>query len=269
VVLHGGSGRRQQADGLLALLPQACDVVVPDLRGHGESSHTPGRYRLEDFAGDVASLCDALFDGEPAIIYGHSLGGQVALVLAAERPDLARAVIIGDAPLSLGSLQRATAGWHQVAVTWRALAASGQRAADIAAALEEMQVPAMDGSDELRPAREVFGAGNPYFAELGVCLAAHDPAFLDEVVLARFASTHRSLEASLVTRFKAPVLLIRADPAAGGPLPASEVHQAQQLRPDAQAVITPGVSHALHLQDPAALAAVISPFIAPLITGPR
>ena len=89
VVLHGGSGRRQQADGLPALLPQACDVVVPDLRGHGESSHTPGRYRLEDFAGDVASLCDALFDGEPAIIYGHSLGGQVALGRAGASVEVA------------------------------------------------------------------------------------------------------------------------------------------------------------------------------------
>jgi pimeloyl-ACP methyl ester carboxylesterase len=84
IVLHGGSGRRQQVDGLLALLPEACDVVAPDLRGHGESAHTPGRYHLENFAADVASLCDLLFGGEAAIIYGHSFGGQVALVLAGQ-----------------------------------------------------------------------------------------------------------------------------------------------------------------------------------------
>jgi len=265
VVLHGGSGRRQQVDGLLTLLPEACDVVAPDLRGHGESSHTPGRYRLEDFAADVASLCDLLFGGEPAVIYGHSLGGQIALVLAGARPDLARAVIIGDTPLSLGSLQRATAASHQMVATWRALAASGQSAEDIAVSLEDMRVPATDGSGDLRPAREVFGAGHPYFAELGACLATHDPAFLDEVVLAQFADTHRSFGASLLTRFRAPVLLVRADPDAGGMLSASEADQARRLRPGIQAVMLPGVSHGLHLHDPTALAAVITPFIEPLI----
>jgi pimeloyl-ACP methyl ester carboxylesterase len=45
VVLHGGSARRQQTAALLAFLPRVCDVVAPDLRGHGESSHTPGHYR--------------------------------------------------------------------------------------------------------------------------------------------------------------------------------------------------------------------------------
>jgi pimeloyl-ACP methyl ester carboxylesterase len=169
-------------------------------------------YRLEDLAADVASLCDSVFGGEPAIICGHSLGGQVALVLAAERPDLPRAVIIGDTPLSLGTLQQATDASRQVATTWRALAASRKSTEDIAAELEEMSVPAMDGSGHMRPAREVFGAGHPYLIELSACLAAHDPALLDEVVLARFASTRRSLDASLLCGFEAPVLLVRADP---------------------------------------------------------
>ena len=39
---------------------------------------------VQDFAADVAYLCDVLFAGEPAIIYGHSFGGQVALVLAGQ-----------------------------------------------------------------------------------------------------------------------------------------------------------------------------------------
>ena len=268
VVLHGGSGRRQHSAALLPLLPEECDVVTPDLRGHGESSHTPGHYSLEYFAADVASLCESVFCGEPAIIYGHSFGGQVALVLAAERPDLARAVIIGDTPLSLSTLQQATTRYREVVVTWRALAASGKNTDAILAALEEMNVPAMDGSGEMRPAREVFEAGDPYLSELSACLAAHDPAFLDEVVLARFATTHRSLDAALLSRFEAPVLLVRADPAAGGLLSASEARHAQALRQDVDVAILPGVSHGLHLQDPAALAAVINRFVQPLIARP-
>ncbi len=266
VVLHGGSGRRQHSAALLPLLPEECDVVTPDLRGHGESSHTPGHYSLEYFAADIASLCEAVFCGAPAIIYGHSFGGQVALVLAAERPDLVRAVIIGDTPLSLSTLQHATDANREIVVGWRDLAALGKNIDVISAALEKMNVPAMDGSGGMRPAREVYRAGDSYLGELSACLAAHDPAFLDEVVLPRFALTHRSLDANLLSRFDAPVLLVRADPAAGGLLSASEAQQAQALRQNVDAVVIPGVSHGLHLQDPAALAAVINRFVQPLIT---
>ena len=65
-------------------------VYAPDLRGHGASSWTPGRYRLWDYAADMVSLLERVI-GEPAVIVGHSLGGEVAIIVASERPDLVRA----------------------------------------------------------------------------------------------------------------------------------------------------------------------------------
>jgi pimeloyl-ACP methyl ester carboxylesterase len=57
------------------------------------------------------------------------------------------------------------------------------------------------------------------------------------------------------------VLLLRADPAAGGLLTEEEAREARQMRQDVEVAVVPGVSHALHVQDPAAVAAVINPFI--------
>jgi magnesium chelatase accessory protein len=261
VVLHGGSARRQQTAALLAFLPQVCDVVAPDLRGHGESSHTPGHYRLEDFAADIASLCDSVFGGAPVVIYGHSLGGQVALVLAAERPGLVRGIIAGDTPLSLATLQHATEPGRPFVTSWRDLAASNKSAEEMLASLEEMRMPVTGSPGETRPAREVLGPGHPYLVELAASLATHDPAFLEEAVLPRFTTTHRSLDPRLLLRFQAPVLLLRVDPAAGGLLTEEEARGARQMRQDVEVAVVPGVSHALHVQDPAAVAAVINPFI--------
>jgi hypothetical protein len=44
-----------------------------------------------------------LFDqpDEPAVVYGHSLGGEVGVMLAAQHPELVCALIVGDAPLSI------------------------------------------------------------------------------------------------------------------------------------------------------------------------
>lgn len=52
----------------------------------------PGQYALEDMAGDLAALIDAL-DLGPAHIVGASMGGMIAQVLAAERPEQVRSLV--------------------------------------------------------------------------------------------------------------------------------------------------------------------------------
>ncbi len=37
---------------------------------------------------------------KPTVVFGHSLGGRVALKLAAERPELVKAIILGDSSLN-------------------------------------------------------------------------------------------------------------------------------------------------------------------------
>ena len=46
LALHGGSARWQAYEALLEPLALRWHVYAPDLRGHGASSWTPGRYRL-------------------------------------------------------------------------------------------------------------------------------------------------------------------------------------------------------------------------------
>jgi 3-oxoadipate enol-lactonase len=53
-------------------------VIVPDLRGYGESTVVPGRTPLPVFAADVAALLDAL-GVERFVLGGLSMGGQIAM----------------------------------------------------------------------------------------------------------------------------------------------------------------------------------------------
>src|SRR5213593_124997 len=83
VFLHGsGVSARYWTDQLRALAGTA-RVLALDLPGHGESEDaaTPD---LAHYADVTAALIDAL-GGWPAIAIGHSLGGAVALALAARR----------------------------------------------------------------------------------------------------------------------------------------------------------------------------------------
>ena len=82
------------------LLAQELDrpVVAPDLRGRGRSNRLPGPVGLVAHADDCAALLRAVTD-EPVVVAGHSMGGFVAVVLAARHPDLVRALVLVDGGL--------------------------------------------------------------------------------------------------------------------------------------------------------------------------
>lgn len=72
-------------------------IVLMDLPGHGHSSHsTSGNYALTDAAFDVLSAIHALRLEDPVLL-GHSLGGNVAMIVASSLP--CRGLVILDNPL--------------------------------------------------------------------------------------------------------------------------------------------------------------------------
>ena len=85
-------------------------VVAIDLRGHGDSDAPAQRYTIDGLADDVRWICERL-GIERTVVVGHSLGGLVALELAAGRPDLVRgAGLIDSVLLAGGNRQAAVAG---------------------------------------------------------------------------------------------------------------------------------------------------------------
>jgi len=53
-------------------------VIIPDLRGYGETSVVPGLVTLDVFAADLAALLDHL-ECDVVVICGLSMGGQIVM----------------------------------------------------------------------------------------------------------------------------------------------------------------------------------------------
>lgn len=99
VLLHGLAARWQLFMPLIPALSQEWHIYALDFRGHGSSSHdVAGHYRLDDYLSDTLAFLTAVVK-EPAVLYGHSLGGWVAMRIAAEHPEMVRAIIVGDSAL--------------------------------------------------------------------------------------------------------------------------------------------------------------------------
>jgi 3-oxoadipate enol-lactonase len=103
VLLHGYPLDHHLWDDVAPLLEGQFDLILPDLRGFGESSTVDAFYTMEDIASDIAGLLDFLGIQKTAIA-GHSMGGYVALAFASLYPErvtglgLVSSQVLADTP---------------------------------------------------------------------------------------------------------------------------------------------------------------------------
>ncbi|ANN59893.1 alpha/beta hydrolase [Mesorhizobium loti NZP2037] len=67
-------------------------LIMPDLRGHGDSPAGKG-FGITDFADDIAALIRHLHLDQPVVV-GHSLGAMVAFALAARHRELIAGMVV-------------------------------------------------------------------------------------------------------------------------------------------------------------------------------
>ena len=89
VLLHGFPLDRRVWDEIVPLLEDTFDLIIPDLRGFGDSTTVDSFYTLEDYASDIAGLLDHL-GIQKAAIAGHSMGGYIALAFVRLFPERVR-----------------------------------------------------------------------------------------------------------------------------------------------------------------------------------
>lgn len=257
VILHGGAVSWRYGDAFIDLLTARWHVFAPDLRGHGQSGRVPGRYHLADYAEDIVAFLTGVVR-EPAVVYGHSLGGEVAVMVAAHHPGLVRAVVVGDVPFSAENHPTEEPGHRAMNELWYRLA--GGRTEEIADGLREMRVSVPGTSATVR-AGDAFGEENPWFAFQASNLSLLDPGVLaavlegPEVMLAGYDPE------VLLPGISCPVLILQADPAAGGLLSDGEVEKGLRLLPRATHVRLDGIGHELHGRHAERILEAITPFL--------
>jgi 3-oxoadipate enol-lactonase len=86
VLLHGFPLDHHLWDDVVPMLEDTFELIIPDLRGFGESETVDTPYTMDNYASDIAGLLDQLHIQKAAIV-GHSMGGYVALAFARLYPE--------------------------------------------------------------------------------------------------------------------------------------------------------------------------------------
>jgi pimeloyl-ACP methyl ester carboxylesterase len=97
LLLHGWPGDRTDYRAVVPLVSRSADVIVPDLRGFGESDKHPAeparQYNAAAQARSIAGLIGELGLGQ-VVLAGYDIGSRIAQAVARDHPDLVRALVI-------------------------------------------------------------------------------------------------------------------------------------------------------------------------------
>ncbi|RMI31373.1 alpha/beta fold hydrolase [Nocardia stercoris] len=166
LVIPGGGGDANAADGMAEVLREHFTVVAFDARGYSRSALDPGAPQDQHVAvqsDDAFRLLTHLTD-DPAFVYGGSHGAIVGLDLLARHPDRVRALVAHEPPcfavLPDAAEHRAMIDEvHRLFHTEGLLAAAGRFLAAIDGAIKPGPEPAeLSVREEQRRARSAANA---------------------------------------------------------------------------------------------------------------
>jgi pimeloyl-ACP methyl ester carboxylesterase len=253
VLLHG-IGRSWRD--FLPVLPafEKWHIYALDLRGHGKSGRVPNTYRSGDYAADVIAFLKKNIHG-PAVIFGHSLGGIVAMRAAADAPEHVKAIIVGDSVLSRDTLahsmyQELFSGLHKIVIGGGSVAEKARRLAKL-----EILVP---GLPEPVPIGDLPGNESD-LEEWANCLHLLDPTAIQSTVEGR---TLTDFDADrMLGKIRCPVLILQANPELGGLMSDTAVEKVRAQAGQVEVVRFRLLGHALHLQRAQPVIDAISSFL--------
>lgn len=147
--LHHFGGSRRSWTGVINRLSGRHRCIAPDLPGFGTAAQRPGPFTTAATAGWIMALIDDLGISDYRIV-GHSMGGKIALAVAARRPRGLRGLVLlassPPTPEPIPEPHRA-----QLLASW------GDRAA-LAAVVEKISVRPLSRSDRERQVADMLTA---------------------------------------------------------------------------------------------------------------
>jgi pimeloyl-ACP methyl ester carboxylesterase len=250
LLLHGVGDHSRVFDPLLERLPVGLRGLAVDLRGHGDSAwSSTSDYSRASFRNDLEQVIAEL-PGERVVLVGHSLGGALALELAAAHPER----IAGLCLLDIGpaveppAIQRLETGLAEDAREYADLD-------DYTASLGQRYWLA-EGRALARFARHAVRR-----AESGRLVPKLDPAARN--VLRERCDGQPGW--AQLRRVACPVLVVRA--VGSAVLSRAVAQRMVEALPDGRLCEIPRAGHALLLDNPQVVSGVVAEFLCSLLGG--
>jgi len=240
VILHGITGSHAAFLPLLPALAECAHVYLPDLRGHNLSGHTPGAYQVQDYGADIVAFVQKVV-GRPAILAGHSMGGIIAMCVAAQAPEWVRGVFLEDPPLYITGLACLRETWFYGVFT--ALREQLRQHHAHGGALEDLIGPV--GQWPANAQQTMLEVAGPEAVRLKATeLHRMDPSVMDVALAGGFLGSYEP--DALLAQLRCPVHLLAGEVPYGGAMSADDVQRFVAHVPHAAHTVFEGAGHMIH-----------------------
>lgn len=255
VFLHGLARNWQD---FLPLIPGLSDrhhIYALDLRGHGKSHRVAGGYTTAGYTSDIVNFLERTV-GRPAVLFGHSLGGMIAMRIASQHPALVRALILGDTMLARETFSSSM--YFSFFQTLHSLLLARVSVGDLARrlALAKIRVPGLDHPIAIG---DLPGYNHASLLKWASCLNQVDPGAL---AMALDGSAYADYDADTwMRRIFCPTFLLQANPELGALMSESDVTGAMKILKRPTLKQFPLLGHALHQQGPASILQAVTSYL--------
>jgi pimeloyl-ACP methyl ester carboxylesterase len=255
VLLHGLGRRWQVFLPLIPALSLRWHIFAPDLRGHGKSSRVLHGYQGPRYAEDVTQLLRARVS-EPAIVFGHSLGGNVAMWIGSHSPELVRGLILGDNMIIVRRLRNPM--YTALFSGLRELAKQGGSVEQIAEGIGRIVLPVPGGNESVH-IHDLPGNDEAYLRSWARCVQQADPETYEMML---DGSSLEGWNGETVLRgIGCATLLLQGSPELGGLMSDADVALATRLLPHHAHVKFRNLGHALFIQQPEPVLRAVTNFL--------
>lgn len=255
VLLHGVLRGWQDWSVLLPSLSCRSQVYALDFRGHGQSARTPGQYRVTDYIVDAQEFIEMMCPTPPVVI-GHSLGAMVALAVAANSKIPVRGIVLEDPPFETMGGRIVQSSFLELFQGMQKVIHSKRDVVGIMRGLAGIQVTP-PGAKKPKRLGELRDPTSLRFS--AKCLSRVDPGVLEPIVRAEWLHGFDLMD--LVANVRCPVLLLQADPTAGGMLTDQDADLMETALSDCCRVRMPGASHLVHWMQTEAMMRLVTGFL--------
>lgn len=243
VLLHGLGRRWQVFLPVIPALSLRWHIFAPDLRGHGKSTRVARGYHGPQYSEDIARFLSSRIS-PPAVLFGHSLGGMLAMSVTVHHPELVRALVLGDNIIVARRLRNPM--YTALFSGLRDLARAGGSVEQVAQGIGRIVLPVPSGGSIA--IRELPGNDEPYLLAWARCVTQADP---DTYEMTLDGSSIEGWDGEAVLRgITCPTLLLQGTPELGGLMSDADVRLATQLLPHHSHVKFRNLGHALFIQQP-------------------
>lgn len=239
--LHGVTRGWQSYLPLIPTLALRWQIYATDHRGHGKSERAE-RYLTIDYVADAVRFLRKEIQ-RPTVIYGHSLGAMVAAAVAAEAPELVRAIILEDPPFHTMGERIQSYVMYPYFVALESLASNGLSLSQLVAALGAIEINTANGKTALRTVRDASA-----LRFTAKCLQQLDPAVMTPIARGEWLEGYDL--ANVARRISCPTLLLQADASVGGMLTDKDADLLEQTIADVTRVKVSGIGHQIHTAAP-------------------